>query len=236
MEEQPKGRPIKVKVSDRRRTSGRPEPRPEDKAKDQPKNETGMAPVEPEGHEGPVVVEGGKETLGRADASPDYLDDLRRLQAEFDNYRKRMLREQTQLTQRASARLIERLLPIIDNFESALDHGEGGSGIELVYRELRRALEEEGLEEIQAEGRPFDPTMHEAFQAVEDPDVHEPVVRSVLRRGYSLKGQIIRPAMVSVARPPENAQPIDGEIQDQAPVDEGEAEASTTAEPDAAEG
>lgn len=236
MEEQPKGRPIKVKVSDRRRAPGRPEPRPEDKANEQPKSDTAMAPAEPEGHEGPVVVEADKETVGHADASPDYLDDLRRLQAEFDNYRKRMLREQTQLTQRASARLIERLLPIIDNFESALDHGEGGSGIELVYRELRRALEEEGLEEIQAEGRPFDPTMHEAFQAVEDPEVHEPVVRSVLRRGYSLKGQIIRPAMVSVARPPENAQPNGDEIRDGGPGDERDAEASTTAEPDAAEG
>ncbi|MDQ3954645.1 MAG: nucleotide exchange factor GrpE [Actinomycetota bacterium] len=236
MEEQPKGRPIKVKVSDKRRSTGRPEPRPEDKAKEQPNNETVMAAVEPESHEGPVVVEGGKETVGRAETSPDYLDDLRRLQAEFDNYRKRMLREQTQLTQRASARLIERLLPIIDNFESALDHGEGGSGIELVYRELRRALEEEGLEEIQAEGRPFDPTMHEAFQAVEDADAHEPIVRSVLRRGYLLKGQIIRPAMVSVARPPENAQPLDDEIRDEEPGDQGEAEASTTAEPDAAEG
>jgi molecular chaperone GrpE len=234
--EEKKQRPIKVKVSDRRRSSGRHETQPEEPAKEQPNSPEAsqIADAQPEGHEGPVVVEGGKETVGRAETVPDYLDDLRRVQAEFDNYRKRMLREQTQITQRASAKLIERLLPIMDNFESALAHGEGGSGIELVYRELRRTLEDEGLEEIKAEGTPFDPTLHEAFQAVEDPEVQEPVVRSVLRRGYSLKGQIIRPAMVSVARPPENAATTDN-------AGEGEAVDETTvpeppAEPDAAEG
>jgi molecular chaperone GrpE len=133
----------------------------------------------------------------------NYLEDLRRVQAEFDNYRKRMLREQTQLAQRASARLIGSLLPILDNFESAISHGEGGSGVELVYRELKKLLEDEGLEEIEAEGTPFDPMKHEAFEAVPDDSVDEPTVRSVLRRGYAFKGQVMRPSMVSVARPPE---------------------------------
>ena len=140
-----------------------------------------------------------------AEKRPDYLEDLRRVQADFDNYRKRVLREQTQLASRASARLIERLLPVLDNFEAAISHGEGGNGVELVYKELRRVLEEEGLEEIPAEGEPFDPRLHEAFQAVEDDGVDEPVVRSVLRRGYVLKGQVLRASMVSVARPPDGA-------------------------------
>ena len=136
-------------------------------------------------------------------AAPDYLEDLRRVQADFDNYRKRVLREQTQLATRASARLIERLLPVLDNFEAAISHGEGGDGVELVYKELRRVLEEEGLEEIPAEGQPFDPRLHEAFQAVEDDSVEEPTVRSVMRRGYTLNGQVLRASMVSVARPPD---------------------------------
>lgn len=140
-----------------------------------------------------------------AEKRPDYLEDLRRVQADFDNYRKRVLREQTQLAARASARLIERLLPVLDNFEAAISHGEGGDGVELVYKELRRVLEEEGLEEIPAEGRPFDPRLHEAFQAVEDDSVDEPTVRSVMRRGYTLKGQVVRASMVSVARPPDEA-------------------------------
>ncbi len=207
MDEQAKGRPVKVKVSDKRRTSRRDKQAPgADRTAGGRSGAQGgeMAAPAPEAAEGPVILEGDQGASGGTEeAERDYLDDLRRVQAEFDNYRKRMLREQTQLAQRASARLIEKLLPVIDNFESAIAHGEGGSGIELVHRELRRILTEEGLEEIEAEGRPFDPTRHEAFQAVEEPEVAEPVVRSVLRRGYSLRGQVIRPAMVSVARPPE---------------------------------
>ena len=159
---------------------------------------------EPMGPEG-AVVEGDGVEGWQDQVQLDYLEDLRRLQAEFDNYRKRVMREQTQLSQRASARLVERLLPILDNFESALAHGEGGAGIEMVYRELKKLLEDEGLQEMDVEGKPFDPTQHEAFQAVEDASVEEPTVRSVLRRGYVLKGQVLRPAMVSVARPPEES-------------------------------
>ena len=151
----------------------------------------------------PAQDDAGSSSTENDQSAPNYLDDLRRVQADFDNYRKRMLREQTQLAQRASARLVERLLPVLDNFESAIAHGEGGNGVELVYKELRRVLEEEGLTEIPAEGEAFDPRVHEAFEAVEVEGVTEPTVRSVLRRGYRLKDQILRPSMVSVARPPD---------------------------------
>lgn len=184
-----KKRPIKVKVSDRRRREREPVKKPASAPADGDNPEEASEPV--------------AETVERAEAERDYLDDLKRLQAEFDNYRKRVLREQTQLAQRASARLIERVLPVLDNFQSAIDHGAGGSGIELVHRELQRVLEEEGLEEIKAEKAPFDPNLHEAFEAHEDQSVEEPTVQSVLRRGYLLKGRVLRPAMVSVARPPD---------------------------------
>lgn len=133
----------------------------------------------------------------------DYRDEVLRLRAEFDNYRKRMLREQTAMAGRAAQRVIEVLLPVLDNFEAALAHGEGGPGIEMVYKQLRGALADEGLEEIPAEGVPFDPVVHEAFEAHEDPDVTEPMSVKVMRRGYRLRGHIVRHAMVSVARPPE---------------------------------
>ncbi|MDQ5815627.1 MAG: nucleotide exchange factor GrpE [Actinomycetota bacterium] len=145
-------------------------------------------------------------------AEPDnYLDDLRRLQADFENYRKRMMREQSALADRASARVIERMLPILDNFEAAIAHGEGGPGVEMVYKELRRALEEEGLKEIEALSEAFDPRVHEAFEAHEDDAVTEPTVASVMRRGYHLGDRVLRPAMVSVARPPEVASADAGE-------------------------
>ena len=135
--------------------------------------------------------------------APDYLDDLRRLQAEFDNYRKRAVREQTAMAGRASAGLIEKLLPVLDNFEAAVAHGEGGPGVAMVHKQLRSTLEEQGLEEIPAEGVPFDPTLHDAFEAHEDESVTEPTSVKAFRRGYKIGGHVVRHAMVSVARPVE---------------------------------
>jgi molecular chaperone GrpE len=187
-------RPRKVRVMDKRRVStGEGAP-----------GEAGSSNG-PEPAPAPTPGERQEEDMAeRIEArEQDLLDDLRRLQAEFDNYRKRMLREQTAMASRASARLIERLLPVLDNFERATAHGEGGPGIALVHKELRQVLEQEGLSEIDAEGAPFDPHLHEAFQAVDDAVVDAPVVQSVFRRGYRLGDQVLRPAMVIVARPPE---------------------------------
>ncbi len=143
------------------------------------------------------------EATSPAEVEHDYLDDLRRLQAEFENYRKRMMKEQSAVERHARARIVERLLPILDNFERAIAHGEGGDGVALVFKELKAALEAEGLEEIPAEGLSFDPTMHEAVESLEDESVTEPTVRSVYRRGYRFGDQVLRAAMVVVARPAE---------------------------------
>jgi len=183
----PENRPKKVKVMDKRGVARKPEAALAGAASEAPPEDLAAAP--------------GAERV--AQAEQDLLDDLRRLQAEFDNYRKRVLREQTAMATRASARLVERLLPVLDNFERALSHGEGGPGVALVHRELRQALEQEGLEEIEAEGAPFDPRVHEAFHASEDPGVSDVTVREVYRRGYRLGDHVLRPAMVVVVRPPE---------------------------------
>jgi molecular chaperone GrpE len=133
----------------------------------------------------------------------EYLAHLQRTQAEFDNYRKRMLRDQTAHLERATANLIEQLLPVLDSFELAL--GSGGTdlerfrkGVELVYGELLGVLEKAGLQRIEAVGKPFDPEEHEAVMHVENED-GEPGVRDVVRTGYRLKGRVLRPAMVKVA-------------------------------------
>ena len=148
-----------------------------------------------------VVEEAAAEVVAEAH---DYLDDLRRLQAEFDNYRKRVLREQSLAGTRATTRLVEKLLPVLDNFERAIEHGADDAGVELILKDLKRILEDEGLQEIAAEGRPFDPQVHEAVESVEDPDVEEPVVKSVYRKGYRLGNNVLRAAMVAVARPTES--------------------------------
>ena len=136
-----------------------------------------------------------------AEERPDYLADLQRLQAEFANYRKRMMRESAEAAARGAERVVAQLLPVLDNFERAIAHGEGGEGVELVFKELKAVIESAGVEEVPGEGAPFDPQVHEAVESREDESVTEELVRAVHRRGYSMNGKLLRAAMVGVARP-----------------------------------
>ena len=199
MDEEP--RKIKVPVMDKRRAARALD---EEQTTQQEARATLEAeePAAAEAEAPDDVVEG---ELVASEPEHDYLEDLRRLQAEFDNYRKRMIKEQTAMAGRASARLVERLLPVLDSFDAAMTHGEVDAGIELAGKELKKVLENEGLDEIPAdEGASFDPRVHEAFQAIDDPEVDEPIVRSKFRPGYRMGDQILRPAMVTVARPAED--------------------------------
>jgi molecular chaperone GrpE len=136
----------------------------------------------------------------------EYLEMLRRVQADFENYRKRVIKEQTALVARATEGLIEQLLPVLDSFELALQNADAAGadvenvrkGVELVYAELLGVLEKTGLSRIEAEGKPFDPNVHEAVMQEEGKG--DPVVSDVLRTGYTLKGRVLRPAMVKVTR------------------------------------
>src|SRR5215471_14226784 len=126
-----------------------------------------------------------------------------RVQADFENYRKRMLREQTEAVTRANESMVEQLLPVLDSLELALGQLDGDEhvqkGLELVYGELLGVLEKSGLERIDAAGVPFDPNVHEAVLQEGGSD-GEPVVADIVRTGYRLKGRVLRPAMVKVAR------------------------------------
>ncbi|MDQ4132828.1 MAG: nucleotide exchange factor GrpE [Actinomycetota bacterium] len=123
----------------------------------------------------------------------DYLDQLQRLKADFDNYRKRILRQQTEHLERAAEGLVEKLLDALDTFDAALAHGEG---FEQVHGTLMGVLGKEGLERIDPAGEPFNPEEADAV-AHEDGD-GGPVVTDVLRPGYRWKGRVLRPAMVRV--------------------------------------
>jgi molecular chaperone GrpE len=136
----------------------------------------------------------------------EYRDHLQRLQAEFDNYRKRTLKEQTRAVELAAQPTMLRLLEVLDDFDLALvaadqtsDFAKFRKGVELVYAKLVDALKSEGLERIQAEGKPFDPVEHEALMQTGEGD-GEPHVAEVFRQGYRLKGTVIRPASVRVER------------------------------------
>ncbi len=156
--------------------------------------------------EAAAVLEADIEELERIQAERDqYLDALRRMQADFENYRKRVLREQTNVVERANAGLVEQLLPVLDSFELALanlDDAEEGvrKGVELVFAELLGVLEKSGLRRIETDGQPFDPNVHDAVMSVDGDGLDEPVVVETMRTGYGLKGKVLRPAMVKVAR------------------------------------
>jgi molecular chaperone GrpE len=151
---------------------------------------------------GELEIGDESDEIARLTAERDeYIAHLQRTQAEFDNYRKRMLRDQTAHLERATGSLIEQLLPVLDSFELALNSAGTDverlrKGVELVYGEFLGALEKAGLERIEALGKPFDPEEHEAVMHVED---DEPGVRDVVRTGYRFKGRVLRPAMVKVA-------------------------------------
>ena len=136
-----------------------------------------------------------------------YLDHLQRLKAEFENYRKRVQRDNEALVLRAGEGVIESLLPVVDNMQRALEpaerHEEGQliKGVELVAGQLRSVLEGHGLDEVPAApGLPFDPSVHEAVVAQESDEYSEGMISAVLEPGYLLHGRLLRPARVIVAR------------------------------------
>jgi molecular chaperone GrpE len=150
-----------------------------------------------------------EERLAQAEAkAEERLDDLKRLAAEFDNYRKRTARDQTALVARAAERLVKELLPVLDDLERALvaadEHQEAKleEGVRLVHRSLADALRKEGLEEIATEGA-FDPHVHEALLS-QPSDADEGAVIEVLQKGYRLGDRVLRPARVVVAAPKES--------------------------------
>ena len=152
------------------------------------------------------VADAGAELEEARKAADEYRDHLLRLKAEFDNYRKRVLKEQTRADEMASEPLMRRLLEVLDEFDLALMAAERGPdferflhGVELVYAKLMDILRSEGLERIEAQGKPFDPEYHEALMQSGEGD-GEPVVADVFRPGYTLKGRVLRPAGVKVVR------------------------------------
>ena len=152
------------------------------------------------------------------------LDRLARLQAEFENARKRAAKEQQEYRDYALADAIKILLPILDSFERAMQVGaqeksEFHSGIELIYKQLQDALAKVGLRPIPARGEPFDPHLHEAIELVETTEAPDHQIIEELQRGYKLKHRLLRPAIVKVAVGP-------------APEPHGRAKAPAAAHPD----
>lgn len=149
-----------------------------------------------------------QELLAALAASRDdadaYLADLQRLAADFENYRKRTVREQSAHVARAGQRVVESLLPVLDSFDAAFTHEAQTpseekllSGVRGTYHQLLDALRREGLEPIPALGEPFDPEVHEAVSTLATGD-GDLIVAAELRQGFRLGGRVLRPALVTV--------------------------------------
>jgi molecular chaperone GrpE len=136
-------------------------------------------------------------------------DRLLRLQADFENFRKRTLREREEAYLYGHQNLVKELLPTVDNLERAIEHarGEGADlegllqGVELVLRELQSVLARSGVAQIEAEGKPFDPALHEAMGAQPTADVPPNTVTQVFQKGYRLRERMLRPARVMISSP-----------------------------------
>src|SRR5215470_13573960 len=160
----------------------------------------------PESKSAPVIESPAEAELQKVRGERDNLfDRLARLQAEFDNYRKRAARENADFRDFAVADAARPLLPVIDNFSLALKNSAAKpedlrKGVELIHKQLQDVLQKLNVERIPAQGQLFDPNMHEAIEVVESNDVPDHHVLEELQPGYRIKGRLLRPAMVRVAK------------------------------------
>jgi molecular chaperone GrpE len=157
----------------------------------------------------PLMAAQFEELKARAAKAEEHWDRLLRTQADLENYRKRAARERQDAILSAQAALLGRLLPALDSFDRALEVARAGEGVnlealrtglELAYGQLKTALTESGMEEIEAVQRVFDPNVHEALSQQESAEVPEGHVVQQLRKGYRLKERLLRPASVIVAK------------------------------------
>jgi molecular chaperone GrpE len=159
----------------------------------------------------PPTPEQIEELKTRAAKADENWERLLRTTADFDNFKKRAAREKIEAAQYATFSLLAKVLPVLDNFEMALTAAQAAketkndslqSGVLMIQQQLKNALVETGLEEIDAAGKPFDPNFHEAVSEQESAEVAEGNVLQQLRKGYKFKDRLLRPATVVVAKKP----------------------------------
>lgn len=191
-----------------------PQDRPETAATEEPQGAAEVKPGEEAGEAGAA----GEEAAGENDpavlrkllaeqtsrADENY-DRLIRLQADYDNFRRRTRQEKEEIYKYSAEKLVCALLPVLDNFDRALS-AEGSSiesfksGVQMIYKQLMDVLEAEGVKQIPAVGEQFDPQIHEAVMRAESEEHPDNTVIEELRRGYYLKDRVIRPSMVKVVK------------------------------------
>jgi molecular chaperone GrpE len=204
------------------------EEKPEGPSNAETPEEQGAGPAEQAGPApaGEELVEVGLQAqLDQAQAAlNERTADLQRLQAEYQNYRRRVERDRVQVKEVAVANLLSELLPTLDDIGRARDHGELVGGFKSVAEALETVVAKMGLQQFGKEGEPFDPLIHEALMHSYAPDVTETTCVQILQPGYRIGERTIRPARVAVAEPQPGAQPkaeADDEAEESGGPDEG---------------
>ena len=170
----------------------------------------GEAPAKSAGSASEITEEELAELRAKASKAEEHWDRYVRVSADLDNFKKRAARERTEAIRYANEGVLEKLLPIVDNFEAALAAANSSStnvdslkmGIQMIYTQLKSYLSDSGIEEIDATGRMFDPNLHEAVSQLASADAPEGQVVQQMRKGYKYRERLIRPAMVVVAKKP----------------------------------
>lgn len=159
----------------------------------------------------PLTPEETEELKNRAAKADENWERLLRITADLENFKKRAAREKVDAIKFANESLIHKLIPVLDNFDMALlavqsaaaDSNQSlQAGITMIHQQLKSALADTGLEEVDAAGKTFDPNLHEAVSQKETTDVPEDQVVQQLRKGYKLRDRLLRPATVIVAKKP----------------------------------
>lgn len=162
---------------------------------------------------GTVTQEQLEELKSRAAKADENWERLLRTTADFDNFKKRAAREKQDAIRYANEALLEKLVPVLDNFDAALSAAQttsGGAGqssmqagVAMIFQQLKKVLTESGLEEVDAASQKFDPNLHEAVSQQESAETPEGQVVQQLRKGYKLRDRLLRPATVVVAKKPQ---------------------------------
>jgi molecular chaperone GrpE len=194
---------------------GRPERRGARVADNDPEGARREAPDQEPSGQGPEAEQADPRPEHQSQDQQDQSQQLEeararhlRLAADFENFRKRVRQEQLETIQHAAATLAERLLPVLDDAQRALEHVPEGTdegwlrGVRLTFQHLEEALAAVGVEAIEAVGRPFDPKLHEAIGSEESDQYPDDTVLMELRRGYRMHERVLRPALVKVSRQP----------------------------------
>jgi molecular chaperone GrpE len=182
------------------------------------KTEQPPAPVDGTVEELPAAIEAGNITPEQLDElktlaakADEHWNRLLRTTADFDNFKKRAAREKQEAIKYANESLVQKVIPVLDNFEMALASAQTSSaeglqslqeGVAMIHGQLKGVLTEAGLEEVDATGKPFDPNFHEAVSQQESAEIAEGNVLQQLRKGYKLRERLLRPATVIVAKSP----------------------------------